>query len=94
MRDAEELHDWLLTAVLVPAEGVPPHLLAELVATGRAARLTVSTPDGSQAAVNEVFGTSRREFIVCAERVLHATRPVSGRGPDTGPRSAGRGFPG
>jgi len=74
IRDAEELHDWLLTAVLVPAEGVLPHLLAELVATGRAARLTVSTVDGS--AGNEVFGTAVRtavrEFIVCPERVLHA----------------------
>ena len=70
IRDADELHDWLLTAVLVPAEGVPPHLLAELVATGRAARLTVSMVDGS--ACNEVFGTPEREFIVCAERVLHA----------------------
>jgi ATP-dependent Lhr-like helicase len=46
IRDAEELHDSPLTAVLVPAEGVPPHLRAELVATGRAARLTVSTVDG------------------------------------------------
>ena len=27
IRDAEELHDWLLTSVLVPAEGVPAHLL-------------------------------------------------------------------
>ncbi len=70
IRDAEELHDWLLTAVLVPAEGVPPHLLAELVAAGRAARLTVSAVDGSESR-NEVFGTSRREFIVCAERLLH-----------------------
>jgi hypothetical protein len=70
IRDAEELHDWLLSAVLVPAEGVPTHLLAELVATGRAARLTVSTvdPPGLR---NEVFGTSVRESVVCTERVLH-----------------------
>ena len=71
IRDAEELHDWLLAAVLVPAEGVPAHLLAELVATGRAARLTVSRMD-SPGARNEVFGTSVRDFVVCAERVLHA----------------------
>jgi len=70
IRDSEELHDWLLSAVLVPAEGVPAHLVAELVAADRAARLTVSMMDGS--ARNEVFGTSVREFIVCAERVLHA----------------------
>jgi len=83
IRDAEELHDWLLAAVLVPVEGIPPHLLAELVAAGRAARLTVSTADrsgarneGNEVFGNEVFGTSGsssgREFIVCAERVLHA----------------------
>src|SRR5215470_7975572 len=71
IRDAEELHDWLLAAVVVPAEGMPGHLVAELVGTGRAARLTVSTMDGSGAR-NEVFGTSVREFIVCAERLLHA----------------------
>ncbi|HZJ56279.1 MAG TPA: DEAD/DEAH box helicase [Myxococcaceae bacterium] len=75
IRDAEELHDLLLAAVLVPGEGVPTHLLAELVATGRAARLTVSLVDASGAR-NEVFGTSVRtsvrEFVVCTERVLHA----------------------
>src|SRR5262249_12355817 len=71
IRDAEELHDWLLAAVVVPAEGMPGHLVAELVGTGRATRLTVSTMDGSGAR-NEVFGTSVREFIVCAERLLHA----------------------
>jgi ATP-dependent Lhr-like helicase len=84
VRDAEELHDWLLAAVLVPIEGVPRHLLEELVATGRAARLTVSAPDGHTVSTdaapvrNEVFGTSlvgtssaRRSFAVCAERILH-----------------------
>jgi ATP-dependent Lhr-like helicase len=73
IRDAEELHDWLLAAVLVPAEGVPAHLLTELVATGRAARLTVSPVDspGARNEGNEVFGTSVREFVVCRERVLH-----------------------
>jgi ATP-dependent Lhr-like helicase len=69
VRDAEELHDWLLSAVLVPAEGVPVHLLDELVATGRAARLTIS---GNEVAGNEVSGTSeRRVFVICAERILH-----------------------
>ena len=71
IRDAEELHDWLLAAVVVPAEGVAAHLAAELVAADRAARLTVPMTDGSGER-NEVFGTSVREFIVCAERVLHA----------------------
>ncbi|HZW89467.1 MAG TPA: DEAD/DEAH box helicase, partial [Myxococcaceae bacterium] len=71
IRDAEELHDWLLAAVVVPAEGVPAHLVAELIAAGRAARLTVPRRDGSSGR-NEVFGTSVREFIVCAERLLHA----------------------
>ncbi len=84
VRDAEELHDWLLAAVLVPAEGVPPHLLGELVATGRAARLTVSRMDGHERpataneAGNEVFGTAEqgkgvatRSFVICAERLLH-----------------------
>jgi len=72
VRDPEELHDWLLAAVLVPAEGVPTHLLEELVATGRAARLTVSDLGG-----NEVSGTSGctsglpRSFVICAERLLH-----------------------
>ncbi|HEY1905640.1 MAG TPA: DEAD/DEAH box helicase [Myxococcaceae bacterium] len=66
IRDAEELHDWLLTSVLVPAEGVPEHLLGALIETGRAARLTVPQPGR-----NEVFGTTVRHFIVCAERVLH-----------------------
>jgi len=88
VRDAEELHDWLLAAVLVPTEGIPPHLLDELVGTGRAARLTVSSVDGHEAG-NEVFGTSgstsgnevsgnevsgtaERSFAICAERLLHA----------------------
>ena len=77
VRDAEELHDWLLAAVLVPIEGVPAHLLDALVATGRAARLTVSAMDRSDLpttpppARNEVFGTSSRTFAVCAERILH-----------------------
>src|SRR5215470_6992415 len=66
IRDAEELHDWLLTSVLVPAEGVPEHLLNALIETGRAARLTVPQPGR-----NEVFGTTVRHFVVCAERVLH-----------------------
>ena len=70
IRDAEELHDWLLAAVLVPAEGVPAHLVDELVATGRAARLSVSPVD-AVGTRNEVFGTSVREFVVCTERVLH-----------------------
>jgi len=90
IRDAEELHDWLLAAVVVPAEGVPAHLVAELVAADRVARLTVSRVDGAKGRSegdgnealggNEVLGTSStpparisaREFIVCAERVLHA----------------------
>ena len=72
IRDAEELHDWLLAAVLVPGEGVPAHLVAELVAAGRATRLTVSRMD-EPGARNEVFGTSVRELLVCAERLLHAS---------------------
>ncbi len=73
IRDAEELHDWLLAAVLVPIEGVPSHLLDALVATGRAARLTVSVTDRLEPTPtrNEVFDTSQRTFAVCAERILH-----------------------
>jgi ATP-dependent Lhr-like helicase len=70
VRDAEELHDWLLTAVLVPAEGAPGHLLEQLAATGRAATLTVG---GNEVSGNEVSGTSGgRTFAICAERVMHA----------------------
>ena len=59
IRDAEELHDWLLAAVLVPAEGVPRHLAAELVERGRAARLTVGG------------APEPRELWVCTERLPH-----------------------
>ncbi|HZX43700.1 MAG TPA: DEAD/DEAH box helicase, partial [Myxococcaceae bacterium] len=93
IRDAEELHDWLLAAVLIPAEGVPTHLLDELVATGRAARLTVSHLDGDEVSGigNEVFGTaesgrssSSRSFVICAERLLHgrALFPTAAVTPD------------
>jgi ATP-dependent Lhr-like helicase len=58
VRDAEELHDWLLAAVLVPAEAVPAHLAAELVAAGRATCLTVPHCD-------------ERQFWICAERLHH-----------------------
>ena len=76
IRDAEELHDWLLAAVVVPIEGAPTHLLDELVASGRAARLSVR----DEVLRNEVFGTSSgsssgesagRAFAICAERFVH-----------------------
>jgi ATP-dependent helicase Lhr and Lhr-like helicase len=53
VRDPEELHDWLLSSVLVPVEGVAGELAASLVAARRAARLSVG----------------EREFWVCAERL-------------------------
>jgi ATP-dependent Lhr-like helicase len=56
VRDAEELHDWLLAGILVPSEAAPLHLVQELVSCGRAARLLLG----------------ERSFWVCAERCLHA----------------------
>src|SRR5262249_10566141 len=53
VRDAEELHDWMLSSILVPAEGVDAELASSLTASRRAARLSV---DG-------------RQFWVCAERL-------------------------
>jgi len=56
VRDADELHELLLQGVLVPEEGLEPSFLKSLLATGRAARL--SLPE--------------RHFVVAAERVAHA----------------------
>jgi ATP-dependent Lhr-like helicase len=56
VRDAEELHDWLLAGILVPSEAAPLHLVQELVGSGRATRLVLA----------------ERSFWVCAERLPHA----------------------
>jgi ATP-dependent helicase Lhr and Lhr-like helicase len=80
VRDAEELHDWLLAGILVPLESAPVHLAQALVASGRAARLNLAAPgDGGveDRGIRELVRNDESlrplvSFWVCAERLHHA----------------------